>query len=460
MIFKKSSSRGLVRRLIPQLILANAMPPGLLIFIGRFFSRLAIAPEEFRKGIGALFAPMVKNGGVIFSKLMSRWILDAWEARQKGKKVILVPFNFAVELIHAFENAHPLTSEVLTTMALVNLTGQGEPYWDMAMALGLPDHLCSSNTIELGSILGSDDLCPDAIVSSTPGSCDANAKIHEFVANYLNIPHFFLPKVPDDSRRGREIYRVYFRRLISQLEEFIGEELEEEKLRRVIERSNRCTQLYWELFDLQKLSPSPVPNLFSLFLYGVRFTMWGTEEGVEALEALVELVKKNLNSPDYQKKEERARCLWTYTSYYFDLAGLFNWMEERGYSHLGDGLDLFFPQERDTSSKETMLEGIMENSWNMWMTRQIGAESMHGSWTEDIIWAGKELRADCMIYNGHHSCKQTWSVISIMRKEVMKRLGIPVLVLQGDGWMKRMTPMSVIQQEIDEFVQNVITSKS
>jgi len=135
-------------------------------------------------------------------------------------------------------------------------------------------------------------------------------------------------------------------------------------------------------------------------------------------------------------------------------------MEERGYSHLGDGLDLFFPQERDTSSKEAMLEGIIENSWNMWMTRQIGAESMHGSWTEDVIWAGKELRADCMIYNGHHSCKQTWSVISIMRKEVMKRLGIPVLVLQGDGWMKRITPISVIQQQIDEFVQNVIASKS
>jgi len=78
------------------------------------------------------------------------------------------------------------------------------------------------------------------------------------------------------------------------------------------------------------------------------------------------------------------------------------------------------------------------------------------------------LKADCVIYCGHHSCKQTWSVISIMRREVMKRVGIPVLVLQGDAWIKvlqgdawikKMTPISAIQQQIDEFVQNVIASK-
>jgi len=458
-MLKRTIQKGLFRRLVLQLRLVNIVPSSILNFFGRALSSLKIVSEEFQGGAGALFNPLVRDAGPVFSKLFSRWILGAWEAHQQGKKVILVPFNFPVDLIHAFDNAHPLTSEVLSTLAVINLSQQGEPYWDMAMALGLPDHLCSANTIELGSLLGSDDFYPDAIVSSGPGGCDANAKIHEFVANYLNIPHFFLPKVPENSGRGRRQYSVYFNKLVSQLEEFIGEELTEEKLGRVVERANRCTQLYWELFDLQKLSPSPVPNLFSLFIYGVRFTMWGTPEGVEALEALVEITKKYLNSPEYKNKVERARCLWAYTSYYYDLAGLFNWMEEQGYSHLGDGLDLFFPQEIDTTSREAMLEGIAESAWNMPMTRQVGAESMAGSWTEDVIWAARELRADCAIYCGHHSCKQTWSVISIMRREVMKRLGIPVLVLQGDAWIKKMTPISVIQQQIDEFVQNVIASK-
>jgi carbonic anhydrase len=84
---------------------------------------------------------------------------------------------------------------------------------------------------------------------------------------------------------------------------------------------------------------------------------------------------------------------------------------------------------------------------------------MSKQWTEDVVYAARELNADCVIYCGHHSCKQTWSVVSILREELMKRAGLPLLILQGDSWIKRMTPMSVIQQEIDEFVKNVVAKK-
>ena len=43
-----------------------------------------------------------------------------------------------------------------------------------ATALGLPDFLCSSSTIELGSILSGRDFAPDGIIQSTAGACDAN----------------------------------------------------------------------------------------------------------------------------------------------------------------------------------------------------------------------------------------------------------------------------------------------
>jgi benzoyl-CoA reductase/2-hydroxyglutaryl-CoA dehydratase subunit BcrC/BadD/HgdB len=82
------------------------------------------------------------------------------------------------------------------------------------------------------------------------------------------------------------------------------------------------------------------------------------------------------------------------------------------------------------------------------------------SWLEDALYVAKELNADCAIYSGHHSCKQTWSVLSILRTEMMKRAGVPLLALEGDSWLARMTPMSAIQQRIDEFVTNVVASKT
>ena len=84
---------------------------------------------------------------------------------------------------------------------------------------------------------------------------------------------------------------------------------------------------------------------------------------------------------------------------------------------------------------------------------------MSAQWVEDIIHVIKELDINGAIYCGHHSCKQTWSVFSIARNEVLKRTGIPTLGLQGDSWMKNMTPMSVIQEEIEQFVNNVVIKK-
>ena len=420
---------------------------------------LRLLPADVRQSMGAIFVPRVRKVSIAFMKMVAHWMLGARKARQEGKKVIIVPFNFPPELIHAFDNLYPITSEFLSTLGVLGLEGQGERYWDMAMGLGLPDYLCSSNTIELGSILGSEDFRPHAIVSAAPGGCDVNAKIHEFVSNYLGIPQFILEKPVDDSSRGREQYSKYYRKLVADLEEFSGEELTEEKLRRVAEKANECTELCLELWDLHKAVPCPVPNIFSLFTYGVRFAMWGTDEAVRTLQNMVDVAKERLQEKAYPAEKEVARCMWVYTSYYFDVANFFNWMEESGFTHLGDGLDLFFPQHVDTTDRDSIIEGIAEAAWNMPMTRQVGGESMSVSWMEDVIYACRELGANCAIFCGHHSCKQTWSVAAILRNELMKRTGIPMLILQGDAWIKRMTPMSVIQGEIDEFIRNVVTRK-
>jgi benzoyl-CoA reductase/2-hydroxyglutaryl-CoA dehydratase subunit BcrC/BadD/HgdB len=85
---------------------------------------------------------------------------------------------------------------------------------------------------------------------------------------------------------------------------------------------------------------------------------------------------------------------------------------------------------------------------------------MSQRWIEDIVYIIKEWGVNGTIYCGHHSCKQTWSVFSVTRNEVLKRTGVPTLGLQGDSWIRSMTPMSVIQEEIEQFVSNVINKQS
>lgn len=309
-------------------------------------------------------------------------------------------------------------------------------------------------------MLGCDDFKPQAIISAAVGSCDINAKTHEMVSRYHDIPLFVLEKPNDESERGKAQYRRNYRLLVEQLEEFLGEELSEEKMRRTCEQVNENNELLMELWDLHKAVPDPVPNLFSLYTYGTRFSMWGTAAASECMRTMIDVSKRRLAEGAYPAEREVARCLLTYTSYYFDLAALFNWMEEKGYTYLGDGLDLLFPITIDTSSRDSMLDGMAEEAWNMPMTHQVGSQSMSMGWLEDVIYSAKDLGANVAIYSGHHSCKQTWSVTSIMRTELMKRTGVPLLVLQGDSWLKRTTPIEVIQQQIDEFIKTVLPDES
>ncbi|NLA04138.1 MAG: 2-hydroxyacyl-CoA dehydratase [Firmicutes bacterium] len=420
---------------------------------------LGVLPPDSANSLQSFFRPSIQRASRAFINMVAAVFDETRHAQKEGKKVVLLPFNFPPEIVHSFENLAPVTTELLSTAATIVLEGQGERYWDYVLGLGLPDHICSANAIELGSMLSGLDYEPDAIISGCVGSCDVNAKAHEFVSLLLDLPQIPLEKPTMDFDQGFKYFRKSYYKMIQKLEELAGEELKEENLREVSVRANRCTELYNDLWELKKHVPNPVPGIFSLLICGTRFAMWGREEGIRTLEQCVEVSRHNLESEAYRSREEIARIVWVYLSYFYDFVNFYDWMEDKGISNFGDALQLAFPQTIDLTSKESMLDDMIEMAWNNVMTRQMGASSMARGWSEDIIYVVKEWDLDGCVYCGHHSCKQTWSAFTVARNEVLKRTGVPTLGLQGDTWIRSMTPIGVIQEELEQFVNNVIAGK-
>ena len=88
------------------------------------------------------------------------------------------------------------------------------------------------------------------------GSCDVNAMSHEFVYLLLDLPQIPLEKPTMDHAQGFQYFRKNYYKMIRQLEELAGEELAEDKLREVSIKANRCTELYNDLWELKKMSPT------------------------------------------------------------------------------------------------------------------------------------------------------------------------------------------------------------
>jgi benzoyl-CoA reductase/2-hydroxyglutaryl-CoA dehydratase subunit BcrC/BadD/HgdB len=406
--------------------------------------------DERHDGAGLKFLQEILGGHIV----------EAVEAKEKGKKVVMIPFNFPPEVVNLFENAVPYTTEVVTTIGVNALAHQGEPYWDYAVSLGLPDFVCSANTIALGSVLLSKDgneFSPDIMISAAPGGCDANSKIHEFVSEYLGIPEIILDKT-GESPRDFELYRRLFRQMFLRLEKELGE-ADEDRMIKTLEKANEANELFWELFELKKFSPCPVPNLFTLMSYGTRFTMWGRDEAVSMFEKLVEVAEKRRRRGEYPAEREIARSFWVYTGYYIDLFEFWLWLEDNGISYLNDMLNSQMLRDSyRAETKEEAIDALAATAWNYVMTRQMGAENMGLKWVEDAVYMIRELNANCAIYSGHHACKQSQSVFRILRDELSKD-GIPVLRLDGDCWNRRITPISVVQEMILDFVENIVAKR-
>jgi len=103
-----------------------------------------------------------------------------------------------------------------------------------------------------------------------------------------------------------------------------------------------------------------------------------------------------------------------------------------------------------------MFRGLAETMFNLPMVRQLHVGmDMPGSWIDDLLYYGDTYKADCMVFSGNLSCKHVWGAYRLASDAVKRELGIPSLRLEGDSWDSRITPMSVIKQNLEDFFETI-----
>ncbi len=388
-----------------------------------------------------------KGLGVYFNALRS--------AREEGKKIAFVPFNFGPEILYAMDMV-PVCVEVLTTMAQGLEEGVTE-YMDLAVERGLPETMCSTHKGVIGLLEAGQVEKPDLIIDGALGACDPNAKAMEYLSEKFDIPALYLDIPFYSDERALDYYADGFKKIITNLEEVSGAKLDPDRLREVVEYSNQASELFFEIHDLKRNFPNPVPNYYNQFQVGMKYFMIGTPEAVDFYRIALDVCKDRLKRGAGVSPEERIRAFFMYTAFYFDPT-IYRWLEEEmGVTFLMDIIGCFdFNPIIDTTSVDSMLRGLAEEMMNMPMTRQLkGKWDMPTNWLDDTLFYAKTYNADCCIFSGHLACKQAWGAFKLVSDAVKKELGIPVLRLEGDGWDSRITPMSTIKDQLEEFFATI-----
>jgi len=219
-------------------------------------------PEDRRK----IFEFMAANNAVrrmnaVQARNMSGYWDEILHAKDNGKKVAWVPFNFSPRIFHAL-GILPVCVEMLDSM-LMGLEEGIEPYLDLAVERGLPDTLCSAQRGVVGLFEAGVIEPPDLLLNGALGGCDPNTKIFEYMAEKWDIPILFLDVPFYHDQRSHNYYAEEFKEVVNAVTEMTGTKLDEDRLREVCELSNKAREIALEVNDIKRNVPNPVPNVYN-----------------------------------------------------------------------------------------------------------------------------------------------------------------------------------------------------
>ena len=116
----------------------------------------------------------------------------------------------------------------------------------------------------------------------------------------------------------------------------------------------------------------------------------------------------------------------------------------------------FFGPIKNIESLDTkgMIDGLAYQSMEYPMVRQ--SESFASVFFEDAVNLAHQFSADCAIFTAHIGCKQSASMIQLMREILKEEVGIPMLTIEMDIGDKRMTSLETIKKKVLEFTQTLL----
>jgi hypothetical protein len=163
--------------------------------------------------------------------------------------------------------------------------------------------------------------------------------------------------------------------------------------------------------------------------------------------------------------KEKARIHMFYLDHFNTDMEYFRWMYENDYSHMGmvASPTFYHSQEYlegneemgwkiDISSEDAMLITIAEMGQRQPMARNLrGPYDAPNQFLEETLTMSRLYKADCGIFQGTYGCRNCWSNIQPMSKE-LEKAGLPTLICTADAIDER--PQSWVQSraQIEEFL--------
>ncbi|MBR2256751.1 MAG: 2-hydroxyacyl-CoA dehydratase [Blautia sp.] len=345
----------------------------------------------------------------------------------------LVSIFMPCELLEVMD-VIPMCAELYS--AFLNGTYAESVFAQTAEDEGIPETYCSYHKILLGSAY-TGMLSAPAFIVNTSHICDANNLTFRELADFYGIDQFYLDVPLARNEESVGYVAEQLRELPSFLEEHTGKKFDEEKLFRIMQRSQRTVQKLKQVLVEKKrayLSGDVTSEMYEIYLAHNGL-------GSAASERYADLLLGDIRKAP---KAEGLRLLWIHT--------IPNWQ-----TPVREKLN--FHKDCQIICCDMCVEGLTDvdplHPYESMAKRLVYSPFNGGnSRVENSVKLAKELEVDGAVVFCHWGCKQTMGLSAALRQR-LEIEGYPALVLNGDGCDRRNSSDGQTATRLDAFLEQL-----
>jgi len=400
-----------------------------------------------------------------FLRILKNYLLNIYTAEAEGKTKLMYNFCFPPEIIHALD-AYPMWQEA-GSVGNSMWGNQHLKYIDLAEENGIAPEQCNAQKVWIGALMANEAPKPDGLVyASQP--CDSTNILYQVIQNWYKIPTYTLdvpywahnPESKFYDERTVPYFAEQVKGIIPWAEKNFGLKYDPEKMKSIMELSNKARELTLDINELMTAVPAPLPSITTITTYLTLTTSAGTQECVDYCQwfrdKAADMVKRKTGALwEMNQIEEKIRVVWIYIPIFWDLLMFIDWMGRKfGAVVVQDLMGYNLAQPADLSSEESMFEGLAKIILDMPMGAQSRGPAEY--YMDYLSLLVKKYKADCAIYSGHMSCKHSAAISVFIKEELYRQTGIPTLLFEVDTMDPRKVPSKVVRQKIKTFFEEVL----
>jgi len=371
----------------------------------------------------------------------------AWQAKKRGEKIGWCASNFPQEIPTAM-GLHVVFPE--NHGAAVGAKGGALSMCQHAETMGYSQDLCSYSRIsfayaDLKQCPEMDIPQPDFLLCCN-NICNCLMKWFENLALDLDIP-MILIDIPHldgfvcDMDRIRYI-RAQFDDCITRLEEITGKVFSEDKLKEVMEISQRSSKAWLKAVDYAKHTPSPYSGFDIFNNMAVACVARGTVEGAMAFEQLAEEYEENVkNGVSTFKGEEKYRVMFEGIACWANLKSTFKILKDKGVNVTASVYGPAFSFLYDNMDELMAAYAYVPNS--NCFDREVQLR---------VVEAVKN-KVEGAIIHMNRSCKHWSGNLYELERSLRDLAGIPTVMFDGDQSDPRVFSEAQYETRVDALIE-------